>query len=400
MKRPLNWGLIGVGGMGGAHLATIEKLEAEGSVRLACVTDPFVEKLAETKSALDRRQVRWYTDYAEMLGREADLDAVSICTPIHLHYPMTKAAIDHGVFVYLEKPPVPMIQQLDDLLTRDRRRRTAVGFQMIGSPLLRQLKQWKVDGALGEVKSIRATAAWPRHAKYYQRASWAGKVTLKGEPVFDGPATNANAHLIHAVMFLAGDGIDDFGIPVEIEGEMHRARPIESYDTACLRGRVASGTEVYCVVSHATQRHVPFRIEVIGSKGRAWIADNGQNLGDNLGLTRPPPTQADVFLESYRAFRDFALGERPRPFTWLADTRGYVLATNGMWIASDGIRTIPGTHHHTYGHDGESGYDVNDLADWIERGGREAKLFSETGLPWAQPGRKAPLTRLKSFQFG
>src|ERR1043166_8948604 len=129
MKEPLHWGLIGVGGMGDAHLRTLQSLEAEGAVRLVCVADPFADRLVETKTALDRKGVRWYADYREMLEGEAKLDVVSICTPIPLHHRMTKAAITRGLFVYLEKPPVPLIQQLDELVALDERHRVAVGFQ-------------------------------------------------------------------------------------------------------------------------------------------------------------------------------------------------------------------------------------------------------------------------------
>src|ERR1051326_6205877 len=238
MGRTLNWALIGAGGMGGAHLHALQTLEAEGEVRLVAVADPFADRLAYTKAELDCKGVRWHADYQEMIESEGALDAVSICTPIHLHERMAKAALARGLFVYLEKPPVPLIQQLDALVKLDTQRKIAVGFQMIGSRFVRQLKRWKTDGALGDVSAIRVSVAWPRLTQYYQRASWAGGMMLNGEPVFDGPPTNANSHLVHTIMFLAGDKMDEFVMPTEMEAELYRARPIPSYDVACMRGKL------------------------------------------------------------------------------------------------------------------------------------------------------------------
>ena len=56
----------------------------------------------------------------------------------------------------------------------------------------------------------------------------------RGEPILDGPATNTMAHLIHNAMFLASRPPGGYAVPVEIAAEFYRARPIESYDAACL----------------------------------------------------------------------------------------------------------------------------------------------------------------------
>ena len=167
----------------------------------------------------------------------------------------------------LEKPPVPLIQQLDALIEADTNNRVAVGFQMIASESVQRAKQLIVEGKLGDIQDIRAAACWSRTDSYYNRASWSGKMTLRSEPVFDGPATNALAHLIHNIMFLASPQRDGFDEPIEVQGELYRARPtIQSYDTACLRGRFESGTVFVAAFTHATEQQFPFVLEVHGSK--------------------------------------------------------------------------------------------------------------------------------------
>lgn len=399
MNRPLHWGLIGVGGVGQAHLTSLAELEKERRIRLISVADPFIDRLGDVKASLEQKGVRWHLDFQEMLKKESELDAVSICTPIHLHARMTQACIERGVFAYLEKPPVPLIQQLESLIALDEKRKVAVGFQMISSRWLRQLKRWKCEGALGDIQAIRASAAWPRYNGYYDRAPWAGKMSIDGEPVFDGPATNANAHLLHALMFLAGETLDEFDVPAEVEAELYRARPIESYDVACMRGKLSTGPEFSCAVTHATENMVPYRIELFGEKGRAWLDGNGQSIGNDAGLPNPEGKDANTFLESYRAFVDYVEGKRPRPFTRLSDTRGYVLATNGALLSSEGIHNIPSSDWNTYGKGEEAGYDVIRLADWIAASGRKGALLSDDGVSWARKGKIVPLANVQSVQL-
>ena len=132
---------------------------------------------------------------------------------------------------------------------------------------MQRLKQLIIEGTIGEVRSIRAGGCWPRSDRYYQRTNWAGKLVLGGEPVFDGPATNGLAHLVHNIMFLAGSEAVGSAVPIEVEGELYRARPIESYDVACLRGKFACGIDFSLAVTHSTKEPLPFKIEVRGTRG-------------------------------------------------------------------------------------------------------------------------------------
>jgi predicted dehydrogenase len=399
MNNPLNVGMVGVGGFGSAHLRAIDVLENEGSVKLRCVVSTSPSKHADVKARLDPRGVRWHGTLEEMLRAESDLDTVVIPAPIHLHHRMTVAALARGRMVYLEKPPVPLIQQLNDLVTLDARRKVAVAFQQISSPYIRQLKKWKVEGALGEVHAVRVRACWPRFTKYYQRSSWAARLMLDKEPVFDGPATNALAHQVHNLMFLGGAGMDDFGMPAEVEGELYRARPVESYDAACLRGRFNSNVEFSAALVHCCEKHLGVRIEVFGSKGSAWVTDDGKAIGNSLNLPLPPPITEDGILTAWRDYLEYAVGRRPRPPSFLADTRPYVLVTNGMLVSSGGIHAIPEAHARVYGEGENAGYDASDIHALVEESGRSGRLFSELGAPWARKGRPVSLATLNSLNL-
>lgn len=369
--KPLSVGLIGVGGFGASHLKVLQQLEAKGLVRLLCVADPDRERLMETRRKLESAGVRWHRDYLSLLEQEPEINAVAIAAPIHLHFEITAAAIARELFVYLEKPPVPLIQQLRELITMDVGKRVAVGFQLVNSSAVQQLKLWRAQGALGEIESIRVHGSSPRSPDYYARTPWAGKMVFDGKPVFDGPATNALSHWLHNIMYLGAERVGEFTLPVTIQAEMYRAKPIESYDTICLRGRLESGVNFHYTVTHAAETSLPCRLEIIGSKGKAWAIE-GQALAESdLGLPTTEALRADPFLETWREFVEFARGEKPRATTHLEDTRGYVLATNAALLSSGGI--------HQAG-------DTTDLIGFTKQPAKDGKLFSEMGAPWAQKG--------------
>jgi hypothetical protein len=200
-----------------------------------------------------------------------------------------------------------------------------------------------------------------------------------GKPVFDGPATNALSHWLQNIMYLAGGKIDEFDRPVDVEAELYRIKPIESYDLICMRGHMESGATFQYVVTHATEKALPCRLEVVGAKGRAWIVENSNVPGNDLALSESAPSCADPFLETWRQFARFAQGAQPHVATRLEDTRGYVLATNAAQASSGGIHNIGQTR------------DKADLVEWVERSALEGKLFSEMKAVWSRRGRPIEL---------
>ncbi|MES2307487.1 MAG: Gfo/Idh/MocA family oxidoreductase, partial [Verrucomicrobiota bacterium] len=271
--------LIGAGGYGATHLGALERLMKGERARLQAVAEPRMD--AELQSRLDGLGVTAYSQMSDLLEKEP-LDLLAISTPITFHYAMTQEALKKGLYIFLEKPPVPLIHQLEGLIQCDVEKKVLVGFHYVNQLIGRQLKRWMVQGDLGKIKSIRAIFASPRGSIYYQRARWAGKMVLNGEPVFDGPMTNAMSHILNLILFLGGKSEEEFGVPQEVEGEFYRARAIDSYDTACMRGVFPSGTTFGFACSHAVENGSAWKFEITGSKGKAWVEEgkvlNDQNL--------------------------------------------------------------------------------------------------------------------------
>ncbi|XHR27176.1 MAG: Gfo/Idh/MocA family protein [Chthoniobacteraceae bacterium] len=385
MTALIQHALIGIGGFGRQHFRTL--CDMERRVCLAAVCDPTLGRFPELSAELTGRGIRLYEDYCDMLERETDLTSVTIATPIPLHDRMARACLERGVFVYLEKPPVPTLGQLEELIRMDAKRRIAVAFQMVEADWSQQLKRWLADGRFGQLREIRVGVCWPRTSRYYNRAGWAGRMSVDGEPVFDGPATNALAHLIHNIMFFAGEGMDDFNCPLEVQGELYRARPIEGYDVACLRGRFASGCGFNAALTHASQNKFPFQIEVIGTTGWARVSEECEVLESSFGTMHCNMDTPTLVARGYAAFFDYVEGIRPRPSTLLADARGYSLATNAMLVSSGGIHSIERPWAECLESDDGDVYQVSGLDEAIAASLQSPLLFSEKGLPWAVKSR-------------
>ncbi len=96
----VNVGVIGCGGMGGAHIGTLMHLKEQGLVNVVAVCDVFTKRL---DAAAAHTGGKPYRDYRKLL-EDKSINAVLIATPDHWHAPITIDAADAGKDVYCEKP--------------------------------------------------------------------------------------------------------------------------------------------------------------------------------------------------------------------------------------------------------------------------------------------------------
>lgn len=344
--------------------------------------------------------MRWFDDYRELLGELAgSLDAVVISTPIPLHLPMLEAAMDRGLAVLLEKPPVPLVQDFLRLDAWPEARRVAVAFQRLASPNLWRLKRAMLDGALGRIHRMAATACWPRRDSYYNRAAWSGHLAWNGLPVLDGPATNALAHIVHNLMFLAGETPEAFAVPETVRAELYRARPIESYDLCCVGGCWASEVEFVAAFTHAAEQTVDWSLLVEGERGTARIDGRSLSLDSGEDAAACEENDADLPKACWLDFQRAATGHQAKPLTSFADCRAYVAATNAMFVSSGRIHTLPDSAVRRYETGGDVGYDVRGIAELLAATAATGKLFSEQDVPWAIPGSPVPAAELAVFPW-
>lgn len=90
-------GFIGTGGIAGAHRKSLSQI-ANAEMVAFCDTDE-----SRATAAAAEHGGKAYTDYQQMLD-EANLGAVYICLPPHIHGPFEEAVISRGLPFFIEKP--------------------------------------------------------------------------------------------------------------------------------------------------------------------------------------------------------------------------------------------------------------------------------------------------------
>jgi predicted dehydrogenase len=228
-------GLIGAGGIAGAHVAGY--LRNPDKVVFAAVADAVIENAV--KRAGDTGAVV-YTDYQTMLDT-ADIDAVDICLPHHLHKDAIVAAAQAGKHVLCEKPLC---------LTADEAEEVAAAVEASGItlmcahnqlflPAVAKAKELLDSGVLGHIYEVRTTDSFFNDFDP-ENMGWRAHVKTSG----GGELIDTGYHPTYLLLHLAG------GSPVEVTAMLstHRLKFMEGEDSARVLVRFDNDV-VGCVVT-------------------------------------------------------------------------------------------------------------------------------------------------------
>jgi virulence factor len=122
--RPLRVGLVGAGVIG--QLAQLPALSRSEAVTIAGLVTASPQQTADN---LTRWPIERGYDSAEQMIDGAELDALFVLTPKHLHTPFVLAGLNAGLDVFCEKP---LASNLEDAATLVAAADAAPGFLMVG----------------------------------------------------------------------------------------------------------------------------------------------------------------------------------------------------------------------------------------------------------------------------
>ena len=153
-------GLVGLGTMGRNHLRVLRELDA---VDLVAVSDVSQESVAW---ATRKYGVAGYREHAEMFQREK-LDAAVIAVSTGAHLEAGRAAFEHRLHVFVEKPIAGSIDDGRALIDAAKRadRLLAVGHIERFNPAVVELKRRVAGGELGRVFQVHASRQGPFPAR-------------------------------------------------------------------------------------------------------------------------------------------------------------------------------------------------------------------------------------------
>lgn len=244
--------LIGIGGFGNQYVNALLDDPRAQAAQIVAACDPRPEGCARL-TELKERHIPVYSGPQELFAHEqADLAVIS--TPIFLHAEHACLAFANGCDVLLEKPIAATAQETAKILqARDAAgRQLAIGFQWCYDEAMKAFKRDILAGRFGSLCSMKAMVLWPRDLAYYARGGgWAGKrFSADGRPLFDSVASNATAHYIMNMLFLAGDSFADAAPLSDARVWTGCANDIETFDSIAFTGKIGTARALYCA-SHA-----------------------------------------------------------------------------------------------------------------------------------------------------
>jgi len=159
MARTIQVGVIGLGWAGRAHA---QGYMANKNCELVAVADLAPEGRANFKKLVKGTEnVLGFERYQDMFAK-TDIEAVSVCLPNFLHYPVSRDALLAGRHVICEKPPTMNAGEMQDLVNVATRKKLVYAFsrQPRFTGELIALRVLRERGVLGEVYF--AKAGWLR----------------------------------------------------------------------------------------------------------------------------------------------------------------------------------------------------------------------------------------------
>ncbi|MFT5468997.1 MAG: putative dehydrogenase [Verrucomicrobiales bacterium] len=158
----VNVAAIGAGGRAEADIAGV----VGAGANIVSLCDVDVNRSMKKREQFP--QAKFYTDWREMLEKEADnIDAVTVATPDHTHAVAAMAAIKLGKHVYVEKPLTRTISEARALkeAAAEAGVCTQMGNQGHAANGARLTNEWIQSGSIGEVTEVHTRTnrpIWPQ----------------------------------------------------------------------------------------------------------------------------------------------------------------------------------------------------------------------------------------------
>lgn len=293
-------GLIGAGGIANPHVNGYLKIPDQA--KITAVADVVAENANRRAEQAGGAAV--YSDYHDMIAN-ADIDAVDICLPHHLHADAIMAATAAGKHVLCEKPLCITTAEAEKIAAAVKESGVTLmcAHNQLFMPPVAKARELIQNGTLGKVFEIRTTDSF-FNGGLNRDMGWRGSVATAG----GGELIDTGYHPTYLLLNLAQSE------PVEVTAMTSRHRlPMEAEDSAQVLVRFADGSVGNIVTSWAYKpATITERFSLVAEKGSMW--SDGKSLSykiDEQTTTLDFPT-----VETFAAeVADFAacVAEKRRP---------------------------------------------------------------------------------------
>jgi len=263
-------GLIGGGGIADEHILGYRRFG--GRIGVTAVADSVPETLARRAAELDAAP---FADYAELI-RDADVDAVDICLPHHLHKDAIVRAADAGKHILCEKPLCLTADEASEVQAAVSGSGVTLmcAHNQLFLPAVAKAREVLDSGLLGTVYEVRTTDSFYND---FDPATmgWRASARTSG----GGELIDTGYHPTYLMLHLAG------GSPIEATAMLatHRLKFMEGEDSAQVLVRFDNGVVGQMVTSWAYDpAPITERFSAVGELGALHSNRDGTTLTVSL----------------------------------------------------------------------------------------------------------------------
>jgi predicted dehydrogenase len=379
--------IIGVSGFGNVHYKDLISYQERGKLQIAAAAIINQEEEAEKCSVLKNYGCKIFTDYKEMLAEfKGELDICFIPTGISMHAPMSIAAVEAGANVYVEKPVVAVLPELEKMKAAQERtgKFIAVGYQTIYQPSIAKIKNTVLDGKIGEFKTAKFLGITVRDKKYYDRNNWAGCIKRGDSWILDSPYNNAMAHQLNLLCFFAGRDFTHSAEIKTVQANLFRTNPaIENADNAAIEIITSDDKKLLYYATHNAPVNETVELIIEGTKGTInWtFAETVYNLDGNKEVCANNDNRdyvMDALIAKIKGEKSFICD--------ISIAGAQTLAMNAAH-ASSPVVEVPADYVSTQPFGDSTSECLKDIAGIMRNVYNEERLFSTADYPWMKTGK-------------
>jgi predicted dehydrogenase len=288
---------IGIAGLGWAASGHIPAFAANPDCEVVAVC---TSKDPAAAQAMVGAGVAVYSDYDEFL-KHPGLDVVDICTPHHMHAPMTIKAAEAGKHLMVEKPLATTYEDL--VAMRDAVAKagvlSTVYFELRFIPHYQLVKSLMAQGLLGTVHFIEVDY-YHGIGPWYMQHAWNVKKEIGVSALI-----TAGCHALDGLLYFKDTEVEEvFGYSTKSSAKWAEDYEYDSTSVAVLK--FADGTTGKCTSCVDCRQPYVFNLRLVGSEGTL--------MGDKLATTKIagvnkeewidiPTTEATSGYEAFKTHR-------------------------------------------------------------------------------------------------
>jgi predicted dehydrogenase len=259
-----------------------------------------------------------------MLG-QAELDALYLALPHHLHYEMIATAVAHNLPVFTEKPLTRTLAEGQKIarLAEEQGVKVGVNYQYRYDSGCHRMARAVQNGDLGAIHAARINVPWHRKASYFKNAAWHGKLATAG----GGTLITQGSHFLDVILWAMQGNRPKTAMGYIAQRNFGRANSeqsttndrhsmeIDVEDLAQGMVEMESGALIQISSSMVASSEQPVRVEMYGEKGTAVYSSNPlphvQFRNVAVKAQKPPYRGVHALQRSLEGFRAWIMEDTP-----------------------------------------------------------------------------------------